>query len=330
MTAKSIARITLLAGALALAAPVFAAEPSVQEVYAAASAGKYAEAQGMLDQVLAAHPKSGTAYFVQAELQAKQGQFESARASLGKAEQLAPGLPKVKPEAVNKLRTLLNEGSKTYAQQPARNGNAANANNSGNGKGYGSGGYAREPEGKGFSFGGILMIGLGLAGFIWLATRFMQRRQQQQAMNDPYNPAGYNPGAQPGYAPGGYPQQGVNQPGWGQQGNPQQGYGQPGYPQQQQPGMGSRIMGGLATGAAVGAGFVAAEAIARQFTGDHGNANAAGHDQQRNDVVYDDPASRDELVRRDDMGGNDFGVSGGWDDGGGGGGDTGGGGGDWD
>lgn len=323
MTAKSIARITLLASALALSAPVFAAEPTVQEVYAAASVGKYAEAQGMLDQVISAHPKSGTAYFVQAELQAKQGQFESARASLAKAEQLTPGLPKVKPEAVSKLRTLLTEGSKTYTQ-PARNTNS---------NGYGSGGYAREPESKGFSFGGILIIGLGLAGFIWLATRFMQRRQQQQGMNAPYNPAGYNPGAQPGYAPGSAPQQGVNQPSWGQQGYPQQqGYGQPGYPQQQQPGMGSRIMGGLATGAAVGAGFVAAEAIARQFTGNHNEANAASHDQPRNDIVYDDPASRDELLRRDDMGGNDFGVSGGWDDGGagGGGGDGGGGNGDWD
>jgi len=317
MTAKSIARITLLASALALSAPIFAAEPTVQEVYTAASAGKYAEAQGMLDQVIAAHPKSGTAYFVQAELQAKQGQFESARASLAKAEQLSPGLPKVKPEAVSKLRGMLDQGSKTYAQQPVRS------------SGYESGGYAKEPESKGFSFGGILVIGLGLAGFIWLATRFMQRRQQQQSMNDPYNPAGYNPGAQPGYAPGGNPQQGVNQAGWGQQGYPQQqGYGQPGYPQQQQPGMGSRIMGGLATGAAVGAGFVAAEAIARQFTGNHNEANAASHDQPRNDIVYDDPASRDELLRRDDMGGNDFGVSGGWDDGGGGGGDSGGG--DWD
>lgn len=319
MTAQSIARITLLASALAFAAPVFAAEPTVQEVYAAASAGKYTEAQRMLDQVIAAHPKSGTAYFVQAELQAKQGQFDSARASLAKAEQLSPGLPKVKPEAIAKLRTLLDKGTKTYAQ-PARN---ANSN------GYNSGGYAREPESKGFSFGGILIIGLGLAGFIWLATRFMQRRQQQQAMNNPYNPAGFNPGGQPGYAPGGVPQQGVNQQGWGQQGYPQQqGYGQPGYPQQ--PGMGSRIMGGLATGAAVGAGFVAAEALARQFTGNHNEANAANADQPRNDIVYDDPSSRDELLRRDDMGGNDFGVSGGgWDDGGGGGGDSGGGG-DWD
>jgi uncharacterized membrane protein YgcG len=312
MTAKSIARITLLASALALTAPVFAAEPTIHEVYVAAEAGKYAEAQAMMDQVLKAHPTSATAHFVEAELLAKQGQFESARASLAKAEQLSPGLPKVKPEAVSKLRTLLAEGTKTYAA-PTRNANS---------KGYESGGYAKAPESSGFSWGGILIIGAGLAGFIWLATRFMQRRQQQPG-NDPYNPAGYNPGAAPGYPPGGAP--GGAYP---QQGYPQPGYGQPGYGQPAQPGMGSRIMGGLATGAAVGAGFVAAEAIARQFTGDHGSANAASHDQ-RNDIVYDDPAARDELLRRDDMGGNDFGTSGGWDDGGGGGGDSGGGG-DWD
>lgn len=301
MTAKSIARITMLAGALALAAPVFAAEPTIHEVYVAAEAGKYAEAQAMMDQVLKAHPNSATAYFVEAELQAKQGQFVAAQASLAKAEQLAPGLPKVKPEAVAKLKTLLAEGQRTnYSQQPARH--------SGNG---GSPNYSNASPSGGISWGGILILGAGLAGFIWLATRFMQRRQQQQAANNGFNPAGYNPGAAPGYAPGGYPQP---------------GYGQPGYPQPAQPGMGSRIMGGLATGAAVGAGIVAGEAIARQFTGGH-DSGSGNHDS-RNDIVYDDPSSRDELLRRDDMGGSDFGTSGGWDDGDGGG-DSGGGS-DWD
>ncbi|MYM66793.1 tetratricopeptide repeat protein [Pseudoduganella sp. FT55W] len=310
MTAQSIARITMLAGALAFAAPVFAAEPTIHDVYVAAEAGKYAEAQTMMDQVLKAHPNSATAYFVEAELQAKQGQFVAAQASLAKAEQLSPGLPKVKPEAVAKLKTLLAEGQKTnYSQQPARHSNA-------------NGSYSNAaPQSSGFSWGGILIIGAGLAGFIWLATRFMQRRQQQQINGDGYNPAAYNPGAAPGYPPGGYPQQG--QPGYGQA-----GWGQQGYPQPAQSGMGSRIMGGLATGAAVGAGIVAGEALARQFTGGH-DSSSGNHDQQRNDIVYDDPSQRDELLRRDDMGGNDFGTSGGWDDGGSGGGDSGGGG-DWD
>ncbi|WP_373987613.1 tol-pal system YbgF family protein [Duganella sp. BuS-21] len=314
--ALTIVRTTMLAAALALASPAFAAEPTIHDVYVAAEAGKYAEAQTMMDQVLKAHPNSATAYFVEAELQAKQGQFVAAQASLAKAEQLSPGLPKVKPEALAKLRTLLAEGQKVnYSQQQPR---AANSNGGAN---YGNGGYANAPQSSGFSWGSILIIGAGLAGFIWLATRFMQRRQQQ-ASNGGFDPAGYNPGTTPGYPPGGgYPQQ---------QGYGQPGYGQPGYPQPGQPGMGSRIMGGLATGAAVGAGFVAAEALARQFTGNHGSSN---QDQPRNDVVYDDPAAQNELLRRDDMGGNDFGVSGGWDDaggGGGGGGDSGGGGGDWD
>ncbi|WP_229215425.1 tetratricopeptide repeat protein [Duganella sp. CY15W] len=312
LTAKSIARITLLAGAMALTAPVFAAEPTIHEIYVAAEAGKYAEAQSMLDQVLKAHPNSAKAYFVEAELQAKQGQFVAAQASLAKAEQLAPGLPKIDPAAVTKLKTLLVQGQKVnYSQQPARQ--------NGGGSGYNSGGYANAPQqSSGFSLSSILILGVGLVGFIWLATRFMQRRQQQQAVNDGFNPGGYNPGGAPGYTPGGVPQQGYGQP----------GYGQPGYPQPQQPGMGSRIMGGLATGAAVGAGIVAGEAIARQFTG--GNHDS-GSSQPRNDIVYDDPSSRDELLRRDDMGGNDFGTSGGWDDGGGSS-DSGGGGGgsDWD
>lgn len=306
MTAKSFARMTLLASALALAVPAFAAEPTVHDVYVAAEAGKYTEAQELMDQVLKAHPNSATAHFVEAELLAKQGKFAAAQAELATAERLSPGLPKVNPNALAKLRTLLADGQKPKAnysqQQPAR----SNA-------GYNNGNYGA-PQSSGIPWGTILILGGGLLGFIWLASRFMSRRNAQNDAS--YNPAGYNPGggAAPGYAPGaGYPQQGY----------PQQGYGQP----QQGSGMGSRIMGGLATGAAVGAGIVAGEAIARQFTG--GSHDSGAQAAPRNDIVYDDP-SRDELLRRDDMGGNDFGVSGGWGDSSGGGDSGGGGGGDWD
>lgn len=306
MTAKSFARMTLLASALALAVPAFAAEPTVHDVYVAAEAGKYTEAQELMDQVLKAHPNSATAHFVEAELLAKQGKFAAAQGELATAERLSPGLPKVNPNALAKLRTLLADGQKPKAnysqQQPAR----SNA-------GYNNGNYGA-PQSSGIPWGTILILGGGLLGFIWLASRFMSRRNAQNDAS--YNPAGYNPGggAAPGYAPGaGYPQQGY----------PQQGYGQP----QQGSGMGSRIMGGLATGAAVGAGIVAGEAIARQFTG--GSHDSGAQAAPRNDIVYDDP-SRDELLRRDDMGGNDFGVSGGWGDSSGGGDSGGGGGGDWD
>ena len=121
--------------------------------------------------------------------------------------------------------------------------------------------------------------------------------------------APYAPGAPQGYTPGYNPGYG-QPPGWGQQ-----GVGQP-----QAPGMGSRIMGGLATGAAVGAGVVAGEALMRHFT-EGGNNTSHEPDRSRNDIIYDDPSQRNNLTGGD-MGGTDFGVSdsGSWDDNSGGGG----------
>ena len=110
MKTKSLASITLLAGALALAAPVFAAAPTIHEVYVAAEAGKFTEAQTMMDQVLKEHPNSAKAHFVEAELLAKQGKFAAAQQSLDTAERLSPGLPKVDAAAVGKRRTVLAEG----------------------------------------------------------------------------------------------------------------------------------------------------------------------------------------------------------------------------
>src|SRR5476649_134942 len=90
MIAKSLIRATLLATAVAMAAPVFAAgaDPTMHEVYLAAEAGKFTEAQAMMDQVLRDHPNSGKAHFVEAELLAKQGKIAAAEAELNKS----PGL----------------------------------------------------------------------------------------------------------------------------------------------------------------------------------------------------------------------------------------------
>ncbi|MET0321756.1 MAG: tetratricopeptide repeat protein [Duganella sp.] len=315
----SLASSIVLATTLALSAPAFAAAPTVHDVYVAAEAGKYAEAQTMMDQVLKEHPNSATAHFVEAELLAKQGKFAAAQQSLATAERISPGLPKVNAGAVSNLKALIAKGEANgagnagaHARQPAPA--KTSYGNSGNG------GYANAPESSpGIPWGSVLLMGGLLVGFIFVVSRFMQRRQQQQlggGMGNTGNAGGFNPGYNPGnppapgYPPGGYPQQGY----------PQQGYPQ-GQPQGS--GMGSRIMGGLATGAAVGAGFVAAEAIARQFGGYHDAASSGATDGGRNDIIYEDP-NRSNIVQNDDMGGSDFGVSGGWDDGGAGGGDAGG------
>src|SRR5471032_3140552 len=202
MIAKSLIRATLLATAVAMAAPVFAAgaDPTMHEVYLAAEAGKFTEAQAMMDQVLRDHPNSGKAHFVEAELLAKQGKIAAAEAELNTADKLAPGLPGEKASAVANLRQLIASYHATPVQQsrPVA--------------------YARPPvvyqqpaPSHGSGLGGILILVLLLGVFIVVVSRFMARRNAPTS----YGPAAMGGGYGPGPVPGGYP---------GQMGA---GYGQP-------------------------------------------------------------------------------------------------------
>lgn len=296
MSATSLIRITVLATAVALAAPaVYAAEDaSMHEVYQAAEAGKFTEAQAMMDKVLRDHPNSAKAHFVEAELLGKQGRFAQARDELANAERLAPGLPFEKPANVQNLRNLIAGAPvaprhTSYAPQAAQ---------------------APATERGGMPWG-WLIVGAGLIGFIAFAVRFMGRRTTPTySFNGPANsPAGGPSGNYANAPAGGYGGYG-GAPGMQPYGGPMGGGG----------GLGSSIVGGLATGAAVGAGLAAGEALVHHFTdGDRGNAGNG------NTTVYQ-PAPQfdadDDRLRRDDMGGTDFGVadSGSWDSGSGGGG----------
>lgn len=82
-------------------------EPSMKDVYATAQAGRMEEAQLQIQQVLISHPNSAKAYFVQAELYARQGKLDRAQESLAKAQKYAPGLAFAKPEAVQALRAQI-------------------------------------------------------------------------------------------------------------------------------------------------------------------------------------------------------------------------------
>jgi Tfp pilus assembly protein PilF len=96
--------VVVLAASAWCAAPLaWAQDATVQQVYQAAEAGKLIEAQAMMDKVLQAHPNSGKAHFVKAELLARQGKNAEAAKELATAERLAPGLPFAKPQAVQKL-----------------------------------------------------------------------------------------------------------------------------------------------------------------------------------------------------------------------------------
>jgi clan AA aspartic protease (TIGR02281 family) len=83
------------------------AEPTMHQIYEAATTGQLDKAQEMITQVLANHPKSAKAHWVQAEVYAKANNTNSARSEVLEAERLNPGLTEVSAKAVRQLKTEL-------------------------------------------------------------------------------------------------------------------------------------------------------------------------------------------------------------------------------
>lgn len=147
MRIKAFLGASALAIMVAFSVPSFAADEfSMHEVYQAAQAGRLGEAQAMMDKVLRDHPDSAKAHYVEAELLAKQGKMSAAAAELSKAEQLKPGLPFAKPEAIQELRAAI----------------------------AGHGPSAKVEQG-GISWGIVLLV-LALIVFIFFVGRAMGRR----------------------------------------------------------------------------------------------------------------------------------------------------------
>ena len=270
-------------------------EPTLKQVYDEAHAGRVEQAQVMMQQVLVAHPSSGKAHFVQAELYARQGKAGLAREALATAEKLTPGLAFAKPEAVTALRAQLSAKSNTPSNTGASSNRAAQM-------------AAPVAPAAPFPWGIVLALGGGaIALFI-----YMQRKKQAAVMTMPQgayaNQAPQQGGlnGQQGFGMGNQAPQGMN-PGM----NPgmNNGFGQPqGYGQPQGNGMGGRIMGGLATGLAVGAGVMAAQAIGKSLMG---NDTPAGHQPSNASN-----GGQENLAGNNDMGGQNLGLNdaSSWDD----------------
>lgn len=290
---------TLLGAGLAMAQ----AEPTLNEVYTTANAGKLDQAQVMIQQVLVAHPKSAKAHFVRAELYARQGELNRARESLATADKLLPGLAFAKPEAVQALRTQLAGRNAPTAQS----GLAPSAVTAAADTGFTRPAQTNSPQqaSPSSSSWGMPLL---LAGIAIAAGYFFFRRRapaptpqsggyglQQGGLSGPQT---FGMGGGGGTAmPGGYPPAG-------------------GYPQQAGSGLGGRIMGGVATGLAVGAGVMAAEAIGRNLMGQHNHADAS---QLDNGMRGNSNDSYQPIGNTNpDMGGADFGINdgGSWDSGG--------------
>ena len=172
----------LMAGSMAAAALAFAmsgvpalaavGEPTVHQIYEAASSGHLDQAQQMMNQVLRDHPDSAKAHFVQAELYAREGNAGLARGELRRAEQLKPGLPDESPQAVQALKSELGIGQ----------------------RGEGNVGSSTAPH---FPWGMLLIFALAI-GALWMLFR--------RRTNNVQYPAGVAPsgGAPTAYGPGGY------------------------------------------------------------------------------------------------------------------------------
>ena len=160
-----------------------AADPTMNQVYEAAAAGHLDQAQQMITQVLEHHPNSAKAHYVQAELYAKEGKTALARAELGSAERINPGLTEFSARSVQELKAQLGLAPSTRSMSPR---------------------IVSEPRpAPHFPWGGLL---LGLIVVVVLFALFRRRTPYTQypatggpGVGTPGAPPGYGPG--PGYGP---------------------------------------------------------------------------------------------------------------------------------
>src|ERR1700722_18909665 len=160
----------------ALGSPSFAqaADPTMNQIYEAAAGGHLDQAQQMITQVLADHPNSAKAHYVQAELYAKEGKTSLARSELATAEQLKPGLPFVSARSVQELKAQLGLRSGVMSPTVIRS----------------------APPAPHFPWGTVLI----LAGVVAILLMVFRRRTPY-VQQYPTGPLGGAPGT---YGPGGY------------------------------------------------------------------------------------------------------------------------------
>ncbi len=266
--------------------------PTVDAVQAEVQRGNYAQAEVMMQDVVAAKPGSARAHYIYAEILAHNKRFDQAAKETAQARQIDPKIGFTDAAKFRALEQLLEREHQAAKPRAAPMTAAAPAPASLR--------VASPAESSGGVPTWVWVLGLaGLAAAVWA---LVTRRQQASAMPmaRTAGPMGSNAGYAPGYGAGAAP-----------------GYGPgPGYGQQPSGGMG--LMGvGLAAAGGVAAGMLAE----KMLHGGHDTAGSAASGMGANSTsLFDQPPMDNAAARELEQRPVDFGNGDGW------GGDVGGGG----
>lgn len=109
MFTKSVIGPLFLTLSMFAATQVFAAgaDATIHQVYDAAEAGRFDDAQAMMDKVLHDHPNSAKAHYVEAELLGKQGRLHDAEIELNTAQRLEPSLNFANSQKIHELQARI-------------------------------------------------------------------------------------------------------------------------------------------------------------------------------------------------------------------------------
>jgi len=197
----------ILSALLAAFAAVAWALPTLQEVEAEVQAGRYAQAETMMREVVDAKPGSARAHYVYAEILAHQGKVALAAEEAQKARVIDPDIKFTDPVKFRAFEVDLQQAQRQAQREVARS--ALDAR-----RPQGTAPVAPAPASPGIP-SWVWLVGLVVVGIL-LWRGFTRSRNAamasgpgyaggvagQPGVPGPYGPGGYGPGAvPPGYAP---------------------------------------------------------------------------------------------------------------------------------
>jgi hypothetical protein len=175
-----------------------AALPSVDAVQAEVQKGRYAQAETMMQEVVAAKPGSARAHYIYAEILAHNKRFDEARRQVSAAREIDPALSFTEPAKFRSLEQLLSR--EAQAEKPAAALAAPVLRESPR--------APVEPQRSQGIPGWVWAFGLaGVAAVIWMMTRRRavapggtMMAPAMGGVGGGIGPTGYGPGYGPGYA----------------------------------------------------------------------------------------------------------------------------------